>query len=116
MSRTSIMTIGILLILMGIKFNLVESYQLSPQATRFWMERVEDPAIAQQQALQANRFGGYQMPTYNPYQQASFPNQGIVEPVINWPPKVITPPSWLCWPVFFVGAVMLLHGLSLRQA
>lgn len=115
MSRTSIMTIGILLILLGIKFNLVESYQLNAQATRFWMERIEDPAVAQQQAMQASRLPNYNaMPTYNPYQQASYPNAAMGE--VQWPAKVISPPAWLCWPVFFVGAVMLLHGLSLKSS
>ncbi len=114
MSRTSIMTIGILLILLGIKFNLVESYHLNAQATRFWMERIEDPAVAQQQALQAGRLPSFQTsPQYNPYQQASYPQNGALGE-IPWQPKVIAPPAWLCWPVFFVGAVMLLHGLSLR--
>lgn len=119
MSRTSVMTLGILLIFLGIKLNLVESYQLSPSATRFWMERIEDPAVAYQSAGMAQP-GGYGFganPGYqSPYQVASYSNyNNPALPQINWPPKTIVPPNWLCWPVFFLGAVLLLHGVSLRH-
>jgi hypothetical protein len=34
------MTIGFLLVLLGIKFHLVESYLLTPRATKFWNSRI----------------------------------------------------------------------------
>lgn len=42
MSRYTTMTIGFLLVLIGIKFHMVESYLLTPRATKFWVERVGD--------------------------------------------------------------------------
>ena len=106
MSRTSIMTIGFLLIMIGIKLNMIESYVLSPTATKFWMERIEDPTIAVQ-----NGYNPYGQPAQMPlFQQASF---GMRQAAL--PPKTFTPPSYLCWPTFFFGFVMLLHGASLKK-
>lgn len=107
MSRTSIMTIGFLLIMMGIKLNLIESYVLSPSATRFWMERIEDPTVAMQAGY--NPYGQTTAPVPSLFQQASF---GLSNPAL--PQKTLTPPQWLCWPTFFFGFVLLLHGASLR--
>lgn len=42
MSRYTTMTIGFLLVFMGIKFHMVESYLLTPNATKFWNERIGD--------------------------------------------------------------------------
>ena len=39
MSRTSLMTWGLLLILVGVQFNLVESFVLTPRATEVWNNR-----------------------------------------------------------------------------
>lgn len=108
MSRTSIMTIGFLLILIGIKLSLVESYVLSQSATKFWMERVEDPSVAVQNNL--NPYGqAAQFPSL--FQQASF---GAAAPAM--PQKTVTPPKWACWPTIFFGFVLLLHGISMRRA
>ncbi len=46
MSRYTTMTIGFLLVFMGIKFHMVESYLLTPDATKFWNERVGDQGNA----------------------------------------------------------------------
>lgn len=106
MSRTSIMTIGFLLIMIGIKLNMVESYVLSPTATKFWMERIEDPSVAMQ-----NGYNPYGQPSQLPlFQQASF---GLRQATL--PQKTFTPPNYLCWPTFFFGFVMLLHGASLKK-
>lgn len=44
MSRYTTMTLGFLLVFLGIKFHMVETYFLSSKATQFWMERIADPA------------------------------------------------------------------------
>ena len=102
------MTTGILLVLIGIKLNLVESYLLTPMATRFWMERIEDPSVAMK-----NGYNPYSQPESYPslFQQASYAMSGA--PAL--PQKVLVPPQWLCWPTLFLGFVMLLHGLSVRK-
>ncbi len=121
MSRISVMTIGFLLIFIGIQLNMVESFQLTHQATRFWNEKIVDPAselvsdgnYAQQAAWQQPS------PYQSPYFQASYasPVAGIPNQSGNVAggEKTLTHPSWICWPVFFAGTVFFLHGLSMRQ-
>lgn len=122
MSRTSVMTIGFLLIFLGIQLNMVESWVLTPQATRFWNERIVDPAsdlvtesgdgMPWQQQLAS--------PFQSPYQQASWgSNPAANSPFANAASgaaaKALAHPSWICWPVFFAGTVFFLHGLSMRK-
>ena len=40
MSRTAIVTVGMLSVLMGIQLNLVDSFVLTPRATRFWQSKL----------------------------------------------------------------------------
>ncbi|MEZ6096739.1 MAG: hypothetical protein R3C03_21360 [Pirellulaceae bacterium] len=111
MSRSAMMTLGFLLLFVGLKLNFVESYQLTPRATRFWIERIEDPDVVMQNGLyqyvQGNQYS-------SPYYQTSFGNN-IAGALGNQPQKVLTPPNWVCWPVFFMGAFMLLNGLSMNK-
>ena len=39
MSRTSLMTVGLLAVFIGIQLNLVDSFVLTPRATEFWQKR-----------------------------------------------------------------------------
>lgn len=110
MSRTSTLTLGFLLLLVGIKLNVIQSYQLTPSATRFWIERIEDPEVVMRNNLyqytQPNAYNGN-----NVFQQASYAN--VASPAL--PQKVLTPPTWICWPVFFLGAFLLLNGLAMPK-
>ena len=107
------MTLGFVLIFFGIQLNLVESYELTPRFSNF---------------LSENGGGGVMQPATNvvntqqynsPYYQASYPsNIPYSQSNLSSAPgyvKTITPPSWLCWPVLFLGAVLFLHGLSKRR-
>ena len=136
MRRTSIMAVGFVLIFLGIQLNLVETYTLSPRFSNFLSsQRVLRP-VPSNQIL--NNGGGLIQPNgvdpnaafpnqnYNqnnsPFSQASFPNgnngallpQRTLVPAYG-PPKVVRPPSWLCWPVLFLGTVVFLHGFSMRK-
>ena len=102
------MTIGFVLILMGIQLNLVESYELTPRFSNFLSEYNDSEdysaAAANQQFNSA-------------YYQASFPNPNNQKLTAFSPMavKTVTPPSWICWPVLFFGAVMVLHGFAKRH-
>lgn len=125
------MTIGFLLIFVGIQLNLVDSFVLTSEATKFWHERIVDPAnelVTDSGAgYPANGYGSagqYQQqqpsPFQSPYFQASWNGnnpqaQGYQQQSFAGAPKILTPPSWICWPVFFAGTVFFLHGLSMRQ-
>ncbi len=133
MRRTSTMTLGFLLIFIGIQLNLVETYVLTPRVSNFLTENggsrfntnasVINPAgngIVNVNP-QFNRQPGIQNTPYNsPYYQASFPQAQSVpqfEPIANvGPAKTFSPSKWLCWPVLFFGAVLLLQGFSLRRS
>ena len=125
MRRTSTMAIGFILIFIGIQLNLVETYTLSPRFSNF--------LSAHTRARPASNFNngnglipntGFQNPNFNqansPYSQASFQNGNnslLPQPALvpsYGPPKVIRPPSWICWPVLFLGTVVFLHGFSTR--
>jgi hypothetical protein len=117
MNQSKIMVTGFLLIFVGIQLNLVQTYTLSPSATRFWNENLEDlpdelvpvPAVVNG-------------PEPGPFSQASYgtpQNYQAIQPQMSVPaisgPKQITPPDWLCWPFIFIGAASVFHGLVLRR-
>lgn len=81
MSRYTTMTIGFLLVMMGIKFHMVESYLLTPRATKFWMERIgdsENPIQGMTNNLVAqmpngyNSGNGFQGNGYSPFSNNSY--------------------------------------------
>lgn len=99
------MTIGFVLIMMGIQLNLVESYELTPRFSNFFSETGEGPDV---QAMAANN---------SPYQRASFSNpftnSSGTGPQTSL--KVIQHPRWLCWPVLFCGTVLVLQGFIKKE-
>ena len=101
------MTNGFVLIFVGIQLNLVHSYELTPRITNFLASHSDVPANAVSDSNQAIN---------STYYQASFPNANYNQPVnLAGPPKVVTTPPWLCWPVLFLGAIVFLHGFSKRK-
>ena len=110
MRRTSTMTLGFVLIFLGIQFALVDSYQLTPRIANFMSEQRRVPQVVPQQVVQNPN----QRP-YSPYTQAGYqvPQQAVPFVASITPEqRTITPPRWLCWPMLFCGTVVLLHGLG----
>lgn len=125
MSRSSIMTNGILLVLLGFQLNLVDTYVMTPQFTGFWNERFSGPLFAEETpapevAEQASsgfmsNFGfGSSSPSQVPVSPASFSenHDSSGATLSDESLKRFTPPSWLCWPLIFLGAVLFLHGAA----
>ena len=108
------MTLGLVLIFIGIQLNLVDTYVLTPRFSNFLAEHA-DPQEMQ------SATSGYS-PNVNsgvatsPYYQASYParNSRRVGSIPDGPKSVSTP-TWLCWPILFLGTVVFLHGLSIRR-
>ena len=131
MRRTSIMAAGFVLIFIGIQLNLVETYTLTPRFSNFLSsQRVLRPVpnnqIFNNGINTENPNAAFQNQNFSqnssPFSQASFPNvnNGALLPQQRLiptygPPKVIRPPSWICWPVLFLGTVVFLHGFSKRK-
>ena len=129
MRRTSVMTMGFVLIFIGIQLNLVETYVLTPRFSSFLSEHASpsqspgfangtinpnsgfDPTVAQNSIQNS------------PFYQASYPGppgntalNGLNRTAPNFAaPKVVSPPNWLCWPILFLGTVVFLHGFSMSR-
>ena len=188
MSRIALMTWGLLLIFFGVQLNLVNSFVLTPRATKFWKSKLSSSpfegggggrlaaagnqfgpsgqnqfapnqfaAQGRQPILQGTSFSNqyanrtnfpYSTPNYRRVrsdgggvfqsgfrndpnlnnQAGPFRNAGFGNPVNGSGPidnlagglnrfpgqKMITPPTWFCWPPIFLGAVMTLYGAVRR--
>lgn len=112
MRRNSTMTLGFVLILIGIQLNVVQSYELTPRFSNFLSENGGSVVSNQQTAAALNQ------PFNSPYYQASHQNVTYNQAsagVVTGNVKTITTPNWLCWPVLFLGAVIFLHGIARRR-
>ncbi len=114
MNRIFVMTFGLFFVLFSAQLFLIKAYVLTPQATRFVTERFEAPDVVNNMA--PNHSG--------PFNQASFrmnSSQPSYLQTANYlsnssvSQRSIAPPNWLCWPTFFFGMVVFLHGLALRN-
>ncbi len=124
MSRISLMTSGLVLLLVGVQLNLVDTLVLTRTATVFLNERMSDPF----ESLEVDRGGflGLSSPSQrfsqNDYRSntprlfnAGFSSQKLADAASYLgPQRTITPPPWLCWPVIFSGVVTFLYGAALR--
>lgn len=121
MRRTSIMTLGFVLIFIGVQLNLVETFVLTPRFSNFFSENGVAPSngvALNPQLLNPANFDQYGRQAANPFYQASYPagnsNPSFVPPAFS-NQQQISPPNWICWPVLFLGTVVFLNGLSMRR-
>lgn len=108
------MTLGLVLIFIGVQLNFVQSYELTPRFSNFLSEN--GGPIGGPTPLITTNNGQYN----SPYMQASFPNATLNpnQSIAALAPvglRTINVPTWLCWPVLFLGAVVFLHGFSKRS-
>ena len=90
-----IFAVGIVLLLLGLQLRAVDSFVLTPKATRFIHEKTRESGFR-------TAADPYNLDTY----------LMAAGPVAK---KTITPPKWLGWAAISVGAVLTLHGLTLRN-
>ena len=116
MSRTSLITMGFLLVFLGIQLHVVKSFTMTRRVSNFLSDNfagnpgelnVASPISSPQ--FDANR------QNYNsPYYQASYGNNAVQyqrAPAVGIGNRTVNPPHWICWPVLFFGAVLLLQGI-----
>lgn len=85
---------GILSLLIGLQLRAVDSFVLTQEASNFIAEKQQQSRMSQS----------------NPYEfQPSLLSTGPV------PKKVVRPNRWLGWAMLSVGAVLCLHGNTLRR-
>jgi hypothetical protein len=86
------LTIGIVVLLIGLHLRMVDTFVLTPKASHFVEAKIK-------------RMGR----TTNPYAYDS-----VLLTAGPVPKKSITPPRWLGLALISVGAILIFHGVSLR--
>lgn len=82
---------GLVLLLLGGQFRMIDSVVLTPEFTKFLAERTGHPVAAADNAL------------------------GTLVNIDAVPPKTLRPPDWFSWALVSVGAVLVLHALSMKR-
>jgi hypothetical protein len=91
--RNRYFMVGVLLLLLGMQFRMVDSFVLNETSTRALARFVKDAQLATSDL-------GTQL------YMAAVPS----------PRKTIKPPNWLGWAMLTVGGVICLHALVLPRA
>ena len=91
-NRNQYFMAGVVILLLGIQFRMVDSYVLNAESSRFIAQRIKRPLSL----------------SGSPMQQQSSP----IVPVLS---LTIKPPDWLGWAVISIGAVLILHSLAMRR-
>ena len=92
--------IGTLLLLIGIQLRMVDSFVLTPKASQFVENKMRGSGLGGDGL--ASRRSSYD---YDSLLLSSGPR----------PKKSIRPPRWLGFAALSVGAVLILHGLTIRN-
>ncbi len=92
---------GIVILAIGIQFRMVDTFVMTPKASQFIEQK-----LSQGQLATANDPYGYS--SYSSYDTLLMSGGPALK-------KQFTPPRWLGWAMVSVGAVMLLHGLTLKR-
>jgi hypothetical protein len=93
-NRNQFMIVGLVLLLLGLQFRLVDSFVLNEKSTKFLVRR----------ATQPEKTSIWKLPVSLTARSTASVQR-----------KSIQPPRWLAWSFISVGAVMLLHGIALRK-
>jgi len=91
LNRNHYFLVGLVILLIGIQFRMVDNYVLNENTSRFLAERF---APGQDGALRVPAFLAANGPT---------------------PRKVVRPPQWLGWAAMSVGSVLILHSLAMKR-
>jgi hypothetical protein len=87
LNRNQFFMVGVLCVLLGVQFRLVESATLNQKTTQF---------LAQHSGSASTGV------------LAAFPSAAM-------PNRVVHPPQWLGWALMSVGAVCILHSLAMKK-
>lgn len=90
LNRNQYFFMGLVVLLLGLQLRMVESYTLTPDATRFLAERSKTST--------ANT--------------ALF---NLTSDMGAGPQKMIQPPEWAGWCLLSIGSVLILHSLAMKK-
>jgi hypothetical protein len=96
------MTLGVLLMLLGVQLWCVKSYMLTPKAARFVKQRI----IEVEDAVADTSLPSYFNAAYAGTHYAAATGETG---------HSLTPPSWLKWAALFAGSVLVLQGAAIPK-
>ncbi len=125
-NRNHYMTVGFLMVFCGFHFRVVESFVLTPQATKFLHEQHDGLELTGSvyketgEKVAKPSGNGMFLPQYQTVSQsgrADISTAGYVrsEKLSDSEKKIITPPNWMGWPMIYIGAVLALFGLTMSK-
>ena len=91
-NRNQFFMFGVLVLLLGVQFRVIDRYVLNDQATHFLAKRTAGENSSQAAAVRA----------------ADSTNRSL-------PRHVVEPPEWTGWCLMSIGAVLILHSLALKK-
>lgn len=91
-TRYHVFLVGVVLVLLGLELRFVDSFVLTPKATRFFAEQMGFPII-----VASNAVGSLTG----------------VQP--DLPSKVLHPPEWLSWFLLSLGFVLVLQSWTIAK-
>lgn len=91
-TRNQYFFVGLLCLLLGLQFRLVESFDLTPDFTQFLAERTGHPLASVSAATQA-------------LAQSD-------APAVR---KTFRPPEWVGWSLISLGSVLVLHSWAMKK-
>ena len=95
MARNRLFLLGVVVLLLGLHFYVVDSFVLNQKASAFWVKRFEKPAVAKVTDP---------LDTF----EVSYGEWDDTPTVATTPKRTITPPDWLAWSLISVGSVLIL--------
>ena len=93
LNRNHYFAVGTIVLLLGVQLRFVESVRLTKESTKFLAEKF-DKAEVQVEPIQLTSL-------------LAVPTTGQL--------KTIVPPRWLGWSLLSLGAVLVLHSLTMRK-
>jgi hypothetical protein len=91
-TRNQFFLVGLLLLLLGVQFRLIESIELTPELTQLLADRTSKPLASVSTAAQSLIPG----------------DRTMVK-------RTVRPPEWLGWFLASIGGVLILHSLAMKK-
>jgi len=91
LNRNQWLLAGLVLLLLGLQFRMVDSFVLTPELTTFLADHASGPVAAASQTM------------------------GVFMTVEPLAAKTVRPPEWIGWSLLSIGAVFVLHAMSMRK-
>jgi len=99
-NRNQYFMVGLVVLLLGIQFRVVDTFVLSQPVTLFLAEKTGK--LTHEQVLSIQRVNDGSAPAA----------KGPVEEATQ---KKLRPPRWIGWSLISLGAVLILHSLAMKK-